>query len=172
MLLRCWKTTGKHARFNSRKPFVCKATFFPLCGSFSSLCCDELLSAEPAQTRSSSFTVWMFTACKTQTAFTGSPKLCLMQTTASSRSGSASSCALEGFWSLKHVFYSELQQMRTLRIDVEMKEEGRCKRSAYKRTAGWILCKCKTCGGVFWDWESTLIGLSVLYMLYIRKVKK
>lgn len=44
--------------------------------------------------------------------------------------------------------------------------------AAYKRTAGWILCKCKKFGGVFCDWESTLMGLSVLYMFILQKSKK
>ncbi len=149
-----------------------KPLFFHFVVLFSSLCCDELLSAEPAQTRSSSFTVWMFTACKTQTAFTGSPKLCLMQTTASSRSGSASSCALEGFWSLKHLFYSKLQQMRTLRIDVEMKEEERCKRQHTNVLQDGFCASAKHLGVFFGIGNPLWLDCLCYTCLYIRKVKK
>ncbi len=172
LLLRCWKTTGKHANGPQGSTTGSRLCAKPLFSTLWFFFQFMLWWTAFSRTRSSSFTMWMFTACKTQTAFTGSPKLCLMQTAASSRSGLASSCALEGC--LKSKTSSLLWTPSNEDIVIWCcNESGRTvQMSAYKRTAGWILCKCKKFGGVFCDWESTLMGLSVLYMFILQKSKK
>lgn len=53
-----------------------------------------------------------------------------------------------------------------------MKVEGRCKCQHTNALQDGFCASAKKFGGVFCDWESTLMGLSVLYMFILQKSKK